>query len=429
MNKSIPLLAMAGVVATVTATAQTREEEGAAPSLEEVVVTGTSIRGTAPIGTQLVTLDTASIQAVGATNTADLLASMPMFNSFNIAPQGGQAQFNSGGSSTPGLHGLPGTAMLVLIDGHRAVGDSPLLNIPDPSSIPPSAIERIEIIADGGSAIYGSDAVAGVMNIILRKGVSGSETTASYGVASPYNQTSIGQMFGTTWESGSAMIAANYVGNDGVQNKDRDFYQAAPQGLAFNPVTNCNPPNVQINGVNYTNPGMVEGSPTTCDPNLEADFYNEQRRYSLIGNLRQDIGDKVDFYMDARYSDDKMKQRIAQVSNQTIVIPNTNPFFTLPAGVTATSETVNWNTGNLNTQLWDEYTSKAGMLVAGINVALGTEWNLTTDLDYSWSTSSALNEDNGGVNITALNAAIAGTTPDTALDPFGDRTNPAVAAA
>src|SRR4051794_15611472 len=55
MNKSIPLLAMAGVVATVTATAQTREEEGAAPSLEEVVVTGTSIRGTAPIGTQLVT--------------------------------------------------------------------------------------------------------------------------------------------------------------------------------------------------------------------------------------------------------------------------------------------------------------------------------------------------------------------------------------
>ena len=198
---------MAGVVATVTATAQTREEDGAAASLEEVVVTGTSIRGTAPIGTQLVTLDTASIQAVGATNTADLLASMPMFNSFNISPQGGQAQFNSGGSSTPGLHGLPGTAMLVLIDGHRAVGDSPLLNIPDPSSIPPSAIERIEIIADGGSAIYGSDAVAGVMNIILRKGVSGSETTASYGVASQYEQTNFGQMFGATWESGSAMIA------------------------------------------------------------------------------------------------------------------------------------------------------------------------------------------------------------------------------
>ena len=214
-----------------------------------------------------------------------------------------------------------------------------------------------------------------------------------------------------------------------MQNKDRDFYQAAPQGLAFNPVTNCNPPNVQINGVNYTNPGMVEGPPNTCDPNLEADFYNEQRRYSLIGNLRQDIGDKVVFYMDARYSDEKMEQRIPQVSNQTIVIPNTNPFFTLPAGVTATSETVYWNTGNLNTQLWNEYTSKAGMLVAGINVELGTEWNLTTDLDYSWSTSSALNEDNGGVNITALNAAIAGTTTETALDPFGNRTNPAVAAA
>ena len=142
-----------------------------------------------------------------------------MFNSFNISPQGGQAQFNSGGSSTPGLHGLPGTAMLVLIDGHRAVGDTPLLNIPDPSSIPPSAIERIEIIADGGSAIYGSDAVAGVMNIILKKNISGAETTGSFGAASPYEQTSFGQMFGTTWERGSAMIAANYVGNEGVQKR------------------------------------------------------------------------------------------------------------------------------------------------------------------------------------------------------------------
>ena len=136
MKKSIQFLTVVGAIAT--ASAQT-PEPAADEDMEEVVVTGTSIRGTAPIGTQLVTLDAASIQAVGATNTADLLASMPMFNSFNIAPQGGQAQFNSGGSSTPGLHGLPGTAMLVLIDGHRAVGDTPLLNIPDPSSIPPSA--------------------------------------------------------------------------------------------------------------------------------------------------------------------------------------------------------------------------------------------------------------------------------------------------
>ena len=98
MKKSIQFLTVVGAIAT--ASAQT-PEPAADEDMAEVVVTGTSIRGTAPIGTQLVTLDAASIQAVGATNTADLLASMPMFNSFNIAPQGGQAQFNSGGSSTP----------------------------------------------------------------------------------------------------------------------------------------------------------------------------------------------------------------------------------------------------------------------------------------------------------------------------------------
>lgn len=430
MKKLALILLLCGSCATAFAQkAPGNANANAAGELSEVVVTGTLIRGTAPVGAQLMTVDAAAIQATAATNTADLLATVPALNSFNIAPQGGQSEFNSGGSATPGLHGLPGTATLVLIDGHRAVGDTPLLNVPDPSSIPPSAIDHIEIVADGGSAIYGSDAVAGVINIILKKNIDINETTASYGGAAAYNQIGFGQTFGKTWQGGSALIAATYAGNTDLKNSDRAFYQTAPAGLAFNPVTNCNPPNVVINGTNYYGPGLTAGPPTTCDPNRNADLYNQERRYAVIANVRQDVGDRVHLFLDAKYTDDLAKELISQVSNETVTLNNTNPFFTLPAGVTATSEQVLWNTGNLNTPLQDTFRSRSGMVVFGADFDLGSRWQLSSDLDYSWSNSAALNEDNGGVNITALNAAVNGTTTSTALDPFGNRTNPSVAAA
>jgi iron complex outermembrane receptor protein len=423
-KNTLALMALALPVAVFAQQADTNSKHD--DGLQEIVVTGTLIRGTAPIGEDLTTVDTAAIEATGVTNTADLLATVPLLNSFNIAPQGGQSEFNSGGSSTPGLHGLPGTATLVLIDGHRAVGDTPLLNVPDPSSIPPTAIDHIEIVADGGSAIYGSDAVAGVINIILKKDFNGAETTASYGSASPYNQTSIGQTFGKTWDGGSALIAATYAGNSDLKNGDRSFYQTAPPGLAYNPVTNCTPPNVVINGTNYAGAGLIAGPPNTCDPMRNADLYNQERRYAVIADVRQDVGDKVRLFLDAKYTDDLSHEVIPQVSNETITLNNTNPFFALPAGVAATSETVLWNTSNLNTALYDIFRSRSGLVDIGADVDLGHAWRVAGDVDYSWSNSTALNEDNGGVDITGLNAAVNGTTPATALDPFGNRTQPKV---
>ncbi len=418
---------VAALAQTAGTTAATSPDQSA--DLQEVVVTGTLIRGAAPTGSQLTTVDNAAIVATGTTNTAALLATVPALNSFNITPQGGQSEFNSGGSSTPGLHGLPGTATLVLIDGHRAVGDTPLLNVPDPSSIPPSAIERIEIVADGGSATYGSDAVAGVINIILKKNFDGADTTASYGTAAPYSTSSFGQSFGKTWSGGSALIAGSYEGNSDLKNSDRSFYQTAPAGLQYNPVTNCNPPNVVIGGVNYTGTALTPGPASTCDPNQNADMFNQERRYSLVSTVRQDVGDRLHLSFDGKYTDDFSRELIAQVSNQTITINNTNPFFQLPAGVSATSETVLWNTGNLNQPLYDTFRSRSGMLDFGADIDLAHGWQVSTDLDYGWSSSSTLNSDNGGVDITALNAAINGTTTGTALDPFGNRTSPAVAGA
>lgn len=404
--------------------------------LQQVVVTGTLIRGEAPIGSQLVTVSNAAILNTGTTNTADLLATVPMLNSFNIAPQGGQSEFNSGGSSTPGLHSLPGTATLVLIDGHRAVGDTPLLNVPDPSSIPAGAIDHIEVVADGGSAIYGSDAVAGVINIILKDHFDGAQTTVSYGEANPYNDTTIEQTLGKTWQSGSFLFSGAYEGNSDLQNRERSFFQLDPPGLDYPTNYACYPVNVEVGSQPYGGPGLTPGALTPCNTDTYADMYNQNRRYSFITTLRQNIGEAVRLSFDAKFTDQLTKEQTPIVplstsadasGNPIVTIPNTNPYFEEPQGSTATSESVLMSSLGL-APLFDQYRSRSGMTDLGALINVGGGWDVNADLDYSWSSSSALNPDNGGVNLQSLAAAAAGTTPSTALNPFGP-TNRQVAAA
>ena len=87
--------------------------------LEEIIVTGSSIRGVPPTGSNLVSLSSDDIRAIGAPTTPDLLASVPQLNSFNTAPK---ASLDGFGSFAPGLRSLPTSATLVLMNGHRLVG-------------------------------------------------------------------------------------------------------------------------------------------------------------------------------------------------------------------------------------------------------------------------------------------------------------------
>jgi iron complex outermembrane receptor protein len=111
------------------------------------------------------------------------------------------------------------------MDGQRLVAENPLQTVPDPSSIPPAAIERIEIVADGSSAIYGSDAVAGVINIILRKNLDGAETQLRQGWGKHgYDAIDLSQALGKVWSTGSAMVVIGHTENTHVANYDLPYY-------------------------------------------------------------------------------------------------------------------------------------------------------------------------------------------------------------
>jgi iron complex outermembrane recepter protein len=475
-------LALTALLSATSATAFSQNVSQEKP--EEVVVTGTLIRGIAPIGAPTSTVDNAAIVATGTTNTADLLATQPALNSFNTLPIGGNQAYRSTAATVPGMRGLPGTAVLVLLDGHRLVGDSPLLTTADPSAIPAGAIDRVEIIQDGGSATYGSDAVAGVINIILKKDFNGAETSGSYTSADGYDQYNLGQTFGTTWDAGSALISASFEKNSDLLNSDRDYYMQdlTPYGGRNGFSTSCGASapgtepalNVLLDNGTWFNSASLQAlpvttggalSPTTparntppgltqavtCDPALNNQLINPVEKLAVVGNVRHDLNDRVTLFADAKFSSVKTDQRYqptnlvvndptlnttpgSRLTSGTLVIPGTNPFFRAPPGYTVTPDSVeqifvNSRTFGAQGDVWNHFKSESYMLDVGATTDLWGDWQLTGDINFGYSTSSALNLNSTGPNPNALLAAAFGTTTDTALDPFGGQTNPDVVAA
>ena len=157
---------------------------------ETVTVTGTTIRGQQPVGANVISVDRAAIEATGAQTTQQLLATIPQLDDFGAASQGSQNSSDNSGTQAPTIHSLGNSASnstLVLIDGHRIPLTGLNHALADPSIIPTAALSDVEVLPDGASAIYGSDAVAGVINLHTRKDYSGWETSMQYGVADHYN--------------------------------------------------------------------------------------------------------------------------------------------------------------------------------------------------------------------------------------------------
>jgi iron complex outermembrane receptor protein len=198
--------------------------------LEEVVVTGTHIRGATNTASSVGIYTRDDIDATGATTIQQFLQTLPQnFNGGaseytigNVAG-GGQAD-NAVGGSSPNLRGLGNNATLVLIDGHRVAAANTEGNFVDVSMIPLTAIERIEVVADGASAIYGSDAVGGVVNIILRHQFDGVESRVQYGTLQSGSHTvQVGQTAGQGWDGGSGVITYQYLDQTALSAGDRSY--------------------------------------------------------------------------------------------------------------------------------------------------------------------------------------------------------------
>ncbi len=254
-----------------------------AQETQRVEVTGSAIKRTSTEGpAPLEVVTRKEIERTGATSVNELLRSIP---SIDIFDQGELASNSPAGSGTASirLRGLSDSETLVLLNGRRmpvnALYDSSGAGAAfDINSIPVGAIERIEILKDGGSAIYGADAVAGVVNFITKSDYQGIETTASYGVSSRGDgkemRVGLAAGFGDLAKDNyNVLVGLEYFKRDPILRKDRDLTRSvdfrrfgsrdgrssfAPQGNVIDPnsgalvglpYTTCPPENLSSTGV------------------------------------------------------------------------------------------------------------------------------------------------------------------------------------
>ncbi len=221
-----------------------------AVKLEKFVVTGSNIPSTETTAEArtfpVATIDRRLIDQSGFQNTTELLQKMTLSNGGSVPFSNNATGFTPGGTSTS-LRGLGPDATLVLVNGRRMpfypVGQGGTQSFVDLNTIPLSAIERIEVLKDGASAVYGADAVAGVVNIIFRKGYDGAEASVTYGNTTNKDSSEFTAniMYGVTTDKSSILVGANYYNREPIFQRDRS-YSAVPAFLS----SNSSPPNFQV---------------------------------------------------------------------------------------------------------------------------------------------------------------------------------------
>lgn len=233
----LPQLYFTGTVAAQTPAPTTPPTETAQPAAEsdvprrkkaaeeEIVVTGSRVRRkdlTTPAPITVVSKE--QLQASGKVSIGDFLQTLPeQGNAVNTSVNNGST---GDGSTRVNLRGLGVERTLVLMNGRRFVQGGPGANATvDLSSIPSAAIERIEVLKDGASAVYGSDAIGGVINLITRKKMNGVEVTGYSGTSTHSDGTiyDLNATAGSSGDRGSLLFSGGYYTQNPVQAGDREF--------------------------------------------------------------------------------------------------------------------------------------------------------------------------------------------------------------
>ncbi|MDB6163814.1 MAG: putative tonb-dependent outer rane receptor protein, partial [Xanthomonadaceae bacterium] len=214
-------VAFAQAATTTTTTTTTAAPTDQAANLDRIEVTGSRIRRVdAENASPVVTIDRAAIEKTGKLTLGDLIQELP-----NMAGAPTNPQVNNGGgtgASTIDLRGFGSARTLTLIDGRRILNN-------DVNAIPATAVERIEILTVGASSVYGSDAISGVVNFIMRKDFQGMEATLNYGLSSRGDGERQGGSFtyGQTGEKGNIIAGVDYNKFTAISSADRDFAKDA----------------------------------------------------------------------------------------------------------------------------------------------------------------------------------------------------------
>ncbi|MDT7533482.1 TonB-dependent receptor [Sphingobium sp. SA2] len=415
-----------GIAVGLSAVAAAQEEASTA----DIVVTGSRVRGAAPVGSTVTTLGRAEMEASSAVTVDRMIKEIPQVFDLGVS-ENSRGQSGGSGNITYGnsvnLRGIGPYATLVIIDGHRVTNNSRSI---DPSVLPSLGVERIEVVADGASAVYGSDAVAGVVNLIPRRSLDGGEVFARSGIASrgDFHETTLGAAIGKVFDRGQIMVAYEHVERSNLSGDDRSFFtsdQRASGGGDYR-IARCAPGNINANGTTYAIPtggvtqanagSLAAGTINRCDELANQDLMPEQNYDSVNSTGRFEFNDWLSVFYDGFYSKRNFYRQSAY-SNARLTVPQTNAFFVRPAGFTGTSYTLDYNFRD-DVPTNDSFGSaESWQITPGVRAKLPHDWE--AEALFGYGKTNDFSGSYHGINNAALNAALASSDPATAFDPYG----------
>ncbi len=399
LRASSAAIIVAASFAATEASAQGADQPGtiASPPVEQVTVTGTMIRGIQPVGSTLITVDPQQIQAMAPGDVQDVLVNVPSLTGFGNVNQG----TTNSSSFAPTIHQLGVSASnstLVLIDGHRMPSDGQNHGLTDPNIVPVSALQEIDVLADGSSSIYGSDAVAGVVNFVTRRTFEGLQVTLQDGFANGYRTTEANGIWGTAWGNGSVWFAASFSDKGSIANTDRLKYVdnnfISHGGTNFE-TFNCSPATIQPNGtgnifLNATSGTSVANATANAPcPQPYGNFLDPERRSDFMVRGTEQVGNVtigVDLLYAIRADDAYIPWDTAITATVFGTGAQANPFYVTPSGFVgvATKESVRVNLAGLF-PLTPQYEQASSTGNQNGYIRSYTDWNIDDNFHLTLS--------------------------------------------
>lgn len=431
----------AGICAQESARSDRDASSDKSVALEEITVTGSHIRGSAPVGSPLIVVTREDLDKSGYGRVQDYMATLPQnfdgstSEGFGVSADVGAANLTRGKGLD--LRGLGASGTLILINGRRQPAGGLEGSFVDISSIPAAAIERIEILTDGASALYGSDAVGGVVNYILRKDYEGMEVNGRVASTDDFaDEMQLAALGGHSWGNANLLFGYQYSRRDALLAADRPYSSMNQDyrslgGSDFRNITSDpgtildfqNPtyaiPRGQ-NGTNLTVGQLIPGEANyqEAGPGLSAQPGQEQHDAFMRFAWRP--SERAELYAQGRYGRRDMDFKRAGESS-ILYVPETNPFAVNPYG--SGGVFVAYDFSKIVGPLLESGQVDTYTLGVGADIALSGSWVLKVGADYGREKNQSLMRN--AVSYDRLDACLSGIAtsaqcPGAPLNVFGD---------
>lgn len=401
--------------------------------LGDVIVTGSLLRTSGELASPVTSLSREDLDRRGLGTVAETLKELPQNYAGAANATAALTSVDTAGSNSVyatgvNLRGLGPDATLVLVNGRRLAGTGFRGEFADVSALPSAAVERVDVLLDGASALYGSDAVAGVVNVIMRRAFDGQESRLRVAAAEGgAEDVMLSHLAGASWSSGSVLLSYEYQHTNAFNSLDRAKTadgDLRPFGGTDRRTVFSGPGNIiaydpAIGG--YISQYAIRPGPsgTASSPadfvagaaNLQASFLGqdlapETERSSVYGRIRQEIGSRIEVSADLRFSERDYLIQGATVPS-AFNVTAANPYFVSPTG--AASHTIGYSFYQDIGAPQRTGASRSLGITAGAGYDLGGGWS--ADAYLAFAEERGTTAASGRINSRFLNEAL-GVLPD-----------------